>query len=291
MSLTVIIPAYNERNVIAKALEPYRFLLKKHGDLEVVVVANGCSDGTERFVEREFPEVRLVSLTQGSKTAAINAGLEFASFEHVLVQDADIVIRPLSLEILISRTGAQSYLLGSPYPQVQLQEASWAVKAYYRFWELTPIFQAGMTCSCCYILSPLAVRAVYPLPEVIADDGYVKATLGPDNITIFNDVYCEVSAPENLWSLIKIKSRARLGNRQLRQQNGMNPSSGKNSIKRLALLMWEERAFISGAIYFAVVVACSLRARWQNMVGQNRWERDESSRKPVLTACDGEKSS
>ena len=65
--LSVIIPAYNEEKYIRKTL--YSLQLQKFQDFEVIVVANGCTDGTESVVRKRVADgsrgkLRLFSLSK-----------------------------------------------------------------------------------------------------------------------------------------------------------------------------------------------------------------------------------
>jgi glycosyltransferase involved in cell wall biosynthesis len=75
---SVVIPAHNEERVIGRCLEVLQAGLRP-GELEVVVVANGCTDNTERVARSAVPAVRVVSLAEASKAAALNAGDAVAS--------------------------------------------------------------------------------------------------------------------------------------------------------------------------------------------------------------------
>ncbi len=52
----VIITTKNRRDELANAL---RSALQQHGDIEILVIDDGCTDGTADFVRREFPSVHL----------------------------------------------------------------------------------------------------------------------------------------------------------------------------------------------------------------------------------------
>src|SRR4051794_31851306 len=70
-TFSVVIPAHDEESVIGRCLAAWSGELEP-GEAEVVVVANGCSDGTAEAA-RDFG-VRVLELPAASKSAALNAG-------------------------------------------------------------------------------------------------------------------------------------------------------------------------------------------------------------------------
>src|SRR5690242_13664181 len=90
--ISVVIPAYNESAVIKRALNAItdgaRF-----GEMEVIVVCNGCTDDTARQARQIGYPVRVIETMTGSKTHALNLGDAAAGaiFPRVYM-DADVVM-------------------------------------------------------------------------------------------------------------------------------------------------------------------------------------------------------
>jgi glycosyltransferase involved in cell wall biosynthesis len=93
--LTVIVPVFNERNTVAEILRRMR-AVELSIDLEIVVVNDASSDGTEKVLAAlEDSTVRVLNHpTNKGKGAAIRTGLEHARGDLVLVQDADLEYDP-----------------------------------------------------------------------------------------------------------------------------------------------------------------------------------------------------
>jgi len=88
--VSVIIPAFNEEKVIASTVE--RILESDHRDLEVIVVDDGSKDRTAAVVRNRFGNdhrVVLLSIANGGKANALNAGLKLSRGEIVVALDAD----------------------------------------------------------------------------------------------------------------------------------------------------------------------------------------------------------
>ena len=101
--LTVLMPVFNERRTVGAAIE--RVLdVEIEGGRELVVVDDGSTDGTWRFLEeQEWPEsVRIVRRGRnGGKGAALRSGLGEARGEYCTVLDADLEYDPATLPSLL----------------------------------------------------------------------------------------------------------------------------------------------------------------------------------------------
>jgi glycosyltransferase involved in cell wall biosynthesis len=76
--LTVIVPAHDEGRVIGRLLERH-VPGAEHGDLEILVVANGCTDNTAEVAAAFGPPVQLLTVPVPSKREALTADNEAAT--------------------------------------------------------------------------------------------------------------------------------------------------------------------------------------------------------------------
>ncbi|MEA5456220.1 glycosyltransferase [Sinomonas sp. JGH33] len=109
--VTVIVPAYNEAAGIEAAV---RSIAASTHPVEVIVVDDGSTDATSEIVESlGLPSVRLIRKENGGKPSALNAGLQAASHDIVVMVDGDTVFEPDTVRALIEpfadpRVGAVS---------------------------------------------------------------------------------------------------------------------------------------------------------------------------------------
>lgn len=102
MSLSVIIPVYNEENTIEEILQ--RVEAVNLAD-EIIVVDDGSTDGTRDLLQRleqENPDIKIFlhEKNQG-KGAAVRTGIEKATSEYVIIQDADLEYDPRDYEEIL----------------------------------------------------------------------------------------------------------------------------------------------------------------------------------------------
>ncbi|MGH9467968.1 MAG: glycosyltransferase [Terriglobales bacterium] len=96
--VSVVVAAHNERDEMPWLLQALR-RLQYHGALEVVIVSDGSSDGTDAWLQSQHePWLHAVCLPrQQGKAAALNAGVAQARGEVLLLLDASTRPQPDTL--------------------------------------------------------------------------------------------------------------------------------------------------------------------------------------------------
>lgn len=106
-SVSVVIAAYNEAAIIGARIENVLALDYPHDKLELLIVTDGCTDGTDDVVRRyQDPRVRLVTRRErAGKVNALNAAFPMATGELVVGSDANCFFRPDCLRLLVRHFG------------------------------------------------------------------------------------------------------------------------------------------------------------------------------------------
>lgn len=106
--LSIIIPAYNEARTIHLILNRVKAVELIDGLTKEIIIVNDCSsDNTEAAIQKYISENAEIDIkyfkheTNAGKGAAIHTGIQSASGELVIIQDADLEYDPREYNLLI----------------------------------------------------------------------------------------------------------------------------------------------------------------------------------------------
>lgn len=128
-SVTILAPAYNEEKTIIQNI--YSLLSLDYPDLEVIVINDGSSDNTAKYIinhfelkladfettgeintapvigiykNKELPNLILVNKQNGGKADSLNAGINISSSEYICSIDADCLMESDALLKIMHKT-------------------------------------------------------------------------------------------------------------------------------------------------------------------------------------------
>jgi glycosyltransferase involved in cell wall biosynthesis len=87
-TISVIVPTFNRRPVLSRALESI-LSQRCRASVEVIVVDDGSTDGSALLVAEDFPAVRLIKQENRGVSAARNAGIRAATGRWIALLDSD----------------------------------------------------------------------------------------------------------------------------------------------------------------------------------------------------------
>jgi glycosyltransferase involved in cell wall biosynthesis len=276
--ITIIIPAHNESSVIARTLKTITGGAEP-GELDVIVVCNGCSDDTAAVARRFAPTVRVIETGIASKTHALNLGDEAAQAFPRIYADGDVLITVEAIRQLARRLEQGDVFAVAPTPKFDLAGCSWPVRACYEIRSLLPSAQEGIGGSGVYALSEAGRARFHEFPALTADDGYVRIHFQPEERETLVSTSSTVFPPRTIKHLIATKTRAHYGSFELANLfPGLWQNRGENNNRSLIRLFNDPRRWIKLAIYCLVTVIAKRRAKSRLRSAIPAWERDNTSR-------------
>lgn len=100
--LSIIIPVFNEEKTIRKVLERINQVKLKRIKKEIIIVDDHSIDQTPRILSKIEGSIKTIQHSQNmGKGAAVRSGLNIASGDFIIVQDADLEYNPSDYEKLL----------------------------------------------------------------------------------------------------------------------------------------------------------------------------------------------
>jgi glycosyltransferase involved in cell wall biosynthesis len=100
MKISIIIPAFNEKEYIEKVIDAV-YKKKKEFNLEIIVSDDGSTDGTLEIIKKNKKIDKWITKKNEGKGSAIINALNIATGEIILIQDADLEYSPEDYKLLI----------------------------------------------------------------------------------------------------------------------------------------------------------------------------------------------
>lgn len=207
--ISVIMPAFNEAAGIRGVLRTLVGSPQFGADMEIVVVANGCTDQTAT-IARSFG-VHVLEISTPSKTAALNAAERAVSGDVRIYVDADVPVTAELLRQLAAAVRRPGVAAAVPRPLIDTSGSAWPVRAYYTMNARLPVFRNRLFGRGIIALSAEARSRFDRFPEITADDMFLDAIAGADEKVEIGAVV-RVRAPQRTGDLIGRVARAREGN-------------------------------------------------------------------------------
>jgi poly-beta-1,6-N-acetyl-D-glucosamine synthase len=174
-TVTVLIPAYNEAEFIAKKVRNSRQLDYPADRLQILVVDDGSDDGTAELARSEGAQVVSVSPRRG-KSNGINVGMGHATGELVVLTDANGSLDPGSIRGLVAEFADDrvAVVSGAKVPEGTGAHGG-GEEAYWRYENMLKSAEGRLGCTVGADGGVYAVRrrTFAPLPSGTLGDDFI----------------------------------------------------------------------------------------------------------------------
>ena len=233
MKISIIIPVYNEQKTISDVLRAVDRLKLDHVTKEVIIVDDGSKDASkERIKNAKIDGMKMFFHDRNmGKGAAIKTGIQHATGDYIVIQDADTEYNPEDIKKLLSAVGDEkdSVVYGTRLnrmPNFNKDERTLLFFSHYfgnRFLSLFTSLLYGQWLTdmeTCYKLFPrtavekmhLASKGFAFEPEITAKLlklGYkikeVSITTKPRDYSEGKKLHAWKEGPIALWTLLKYR--------------------------------------------------------------------------------------
>jgi hypothetical protein len=205
------------------------------GEFDVVVVANACTDGTaERAAQ--VAGVRVVETAVPGKPNALRLGdAACRTFPRVYL-DADVELDAHSVHALVAACATPGVLACAPVPRLDLDGVGRFARRVHRVHEQLIAPNRALAGTGVYVLTEAGHARVFPMPDVISDDGLVHASFAPHERLVVTEARSLVRPARTVTAYLNRRVRVRRGNRQLAAL-GRTAPEGRLTLHDLASLV------------------------------------------------------
>lgn len=277
--VTVIVPAHNEGRVIGRMLGQL-VSDARPGELDVIVVPNGCTDDTGKVAASFGSPVRVLSIDVASKAAALRAGDAAARSFPRLYVDADVELRAADVRALVAALKTPGVLAAGPQRVLTLSDSAWPVRWYYDVWLQLPETKAGLYGRGVIAVSSIGHARIAQLPALLSDDLAASLAFDAEERAVIDDAQVVIHPPRTLGDLIRRRARVSTGVIQIEREKSAPASTARTRPAHLLAILKEEPLRAPQvAVFAAVTVLARLKAQQAGRRGDySTWLRDESSR-------------
>jgi len=100
MKVSIIIPVYNAEKYLKECIESA--LNQTYDDIEIIAVNDGSTDDSINILKKYSDRIEIIEKENGGIGSALNAGIKAATGEWIKKIDADDVLYPNAVELLIA---------------------------------------------------------------------------------------------------------------------------------------------------------------------------------------------
>lgn len=258
---SVILPAHDEAGYIAACLEALLASERCDLPLEVIVVANGCTDDTARIareigIRADLP-LHVIETPIGDKLQALRLGDEAAVHGTRIYLDTDVIVSRGLIPALTRALDVPEPRYASGVPRIAHPRSA-ATAAYARFWQQLPFLTQGVPGFGVFAVNAAGRDRWGDWPTIISDDTFTRLhfTAG-ERVQVPHEYRWPMV--EGFGNLVRVRRRQDRGVAEIAErfphlaENDDTPRAGVGGISRRAM-----RDPMGFAVYAAVALATRL---------------------------------
>jgi glycosyltransferase involved in cell wall biosynthesis len=273
----IIIPAHNEEALIGRTLW-YLSRGLSFDLFRVIVIANGCTDATAARARAALPMAEVIETNRRGKCHALNLGyVAVGPGVPVVCMDADLDVTAEAVGALFSAVTQSGYLAACGQMDVSTTGAAAAVRLFYKGWRTNPYFARGKFGGL-FALSPKGAAKVFPLPEITADDEYVRRSFTDVETAFIPGCRFVARSPATLSSLLKVRRRSLRGAREVAKLGKASPERG-SAARMLGRAVTSPADALPIGFFLLVMSWVRFRLAIEPSGSSPRWERDLTTRR------------
>jgi hypothetical protein len=254
--------------------------------MDIIVVANGCSDNTAEVAASFGSAVRVLTLPVACKHEALTAGDRVAAGFPRIYVDADVELRAHDARVLAAALRQPGVLAAAPRRELVMTGRPWQVRWYYDVWSLLPGVRRGLWGRGVIAVNEAGHRRLAGLPPLQADDLAASLMFEPHETVLVPGARVIIHPPRTFAGLLCRRARCVTGIAQIERAQGLDSSADRTRISDLTAIIRRRPGMLPRVGYFlCVAVLAQLRAgRARARDDYLTWLRDESSRTAPATA-------
>jgi glycosyltransferase involved in cell wall biosynthesis len=247
--------------------------------MQVIVVANGCSDDTAAKARKFWPTVEVIETPVGNKINAINLGDRAAKHFPRAFLDADCQLSENLLQRVCNTFDEPGVRLVAP--GVKYVYSGWNpfLAGYYHLWRNLPYVRRNTMARGFYAIDE-ELRSRYPeFPALTADDKFIRNLTKPEERRVAEGCSTTVHLPDNFSDLLKVKTRWTFGNMELSDRkpelNVNDQGEHDGAVSYVLSRPWQ---WVNVPTFLFVWWYARRKAARKLAEKRSGWERDESTR-------------
>ncbi len=272
--LSILIPAHNESAYISACLgHLYASDRLPDGvEVEVLVLANGCTDDTAHKARLLEPplgwQLHVLERGEGGKLAALNDGDKAARGDILIYLDADVEVEPDLLPQLVDALSVEQPLYATGTPVVSRAQSAYS-RAYSRVWQKLPFVTTGAPGFGLFAMTRAGRARWGDWPAIISDDTFARLSFSPAERLRLPAKY-HWPMVEGFRNLVRVRRRQNIGVAEIARLYPALP--GNDDAKRLTgsdLI----RLALQHPFGFCAYVAVNLAVKTPLFSSKDRWAR------------------